>query len=80
MSNDAKWTNIDKRILDRRLAWSAEEKAQYDKQLNELPDCSDKLETIDIPQPAFEQPQEEAKEEAAADAPADAPQPEASAS
>ncbi len=50
------WAQADKRIRDRRKDWTNAELEQLDKELLKLPDLSDKVDTLSIPQPALAQP------------------------
>jgi len=64
MSDKTDWASMDKRIRDRKISWSKDEKKALDGGLNQLPDLAENIDVIDIPQPALGSTQEEAAEEA----------------
>ena len=68
MSNKVNWAEVDKRIRDRRVSWTADERKALDKDLMSLPDVADKAEQVDIPQPAFVQQEAEGEQAVDADA------------
>jgi len=58
------WVDVDKRIRDRLTTWTKDDERELAAGLAALPDVSDKVELIEIEQPAIGS--KEAEEEAAA--------------
>ena len=59
MSDKTDWASMDKRIRDRKITWSKDEKKSLDDGLGKLPDLAEQVELIDIAQPALGSTQEE---------------------
>ncbi|MEM6788873.1 MAG: hypothetical protein AAF928_21640 [Myxococcota bacterium] len=53
MSDKTDWASMDKRIRDRRVSWSKEDKSALDAGLAKLPDLAEKVDLVEIPQPAI---------------------------
>ncbi len=62
MSDKTDWASMDKRIRDRKISWSKDEKKALDDGLGKLPDLAERVEVIDIAQPALGSSQEEEAE------------------
>ena len=62
MSDKTDWASMDKRIRDRKISWSKDEKKALDDGLGKLPDLAEQVEVIDIAQPALGSSQEEEAE------------------
>lgn len=75
MSEKSNWAEMDKRIRNRRVSWSVEEKAALDSDLAALPDNAENVVAVDVPQPAFVQPEVEEEDAAAAAPVAEEPAP-----
>jgi len=59
MSDKTDWASMDKRVRDRKITWSKDEKKALDDGLGKLPDLAEKIELIEIAQPALGSSQEE---------------------
>lgn len=53
MSKKVNWAEVDKRIRERRPSWTQDERKELAESLAKLPDLSDKVDYVEIPQPAL---------------------------
>ena len=53
MAKKPNWADVDKRIRSHKATWSQEDAKALDADLNKLPDAEDKLEVIELAQPAL---------------------------
>ena len=53
MSKKTNWSEIDKRIRNRKTSWNADELKELDASLKRLPDLSEQADTLDVTQPAL---------------------------
>ncbi len=59
MSKDVNWANVDKRIRERRVAWTNEERDALARDLAAMPDTGAGYDQVTIPQPALVAPEAE---------------------
>jgi hypothetical protein len=60
MSKKVNWAEVDKRIRGRRKDWSNKEVEALEATFMKLPDLQDKCDNVKLPQPALQQPEDDA--------------------
>lgn len=52
MSKKVNWAEVDKRIRNRRVIWTPDERQAVEESLKKLPDLTEQSETLTLAQPA----------------------------
>jgi len=53
MSKKINWAEVDSRVRNRRAVWTPAERNEVEESLKKLPDLADRVETIELAQPAI---------------------------